>query len=86
MNSSVVLTVIGAILTGTGGLFIVVSELRRRDRRARGILAEIDSDLYRVTEAYIDQRRYGFDLRRRLTDLGEDTDPMPTIADPDEQR
>ena len=81
MDASVALAALGAILTGTGGVVLVLYEFRRRDRRQlRGTLTQIDDDLYRLTEGYIDLRRYSFDLRRRLTDLGETTEPMPTVA------
>ena len=80
MDTSVVLAALGAVLTGAGGLFIVIYELRRRDRRQlRGTLEEIEADLYRVTQGYIAQRRYSFELRRQLADLGADSDPMPAL-------
>ena len=86
MDTSVVLAALGAVLSGAGGLFIVVYELRRRDRRQlRGTIEQIDDDLQRVTQGYIDLRRYSFGLRQKLTDLGVDSEPPPTLPPRQEQ-
>jgi len=68
---------IGAIVTAAGGCALVISEYRRRDRRA--LKAERDalsSDLAQLRNDLVICRRYSFVLAEELAGLGHDV-PAP---------
>ena len=81
MDATSVAAGLGAVLTGAGGVFLVVNEYRRKDRRvAKEALDEYSDELYELGQSYIELRRYDFEIRRTLADAGIDTPPPPKRA------
>ena len=81
MDASAVAAGLGAVLTGAGGVFLIVNEYRRKDRRVSKEAIDTYSDeLYELGQSYIELRRYDFEIRRTLADAGIDTPPPPKRA------
>ena len=83
MDAQALLAGLGAVLTGAGGVFLVISEYRRRDRlAARKALDTYSDELYNLGQSYIELRRYTFEIRKMLADLGIDTMEPPRQVHP----
>ena len=78
MDATSVAAGLGAVLTGGAGVFLVVNEYRRKDRKAAKEALETYSDeLYELGQAYVELRRYDFEVRKMLADAGIDTPAPP---------
>lgn len=78
MSSEAIFAGIGAVITAAAGMALVIREFRNREHRAaRGEIDELTSDLYHLDQAYIELRRYNFELRTLLADHGHDHPPPP---------
>jgi len=83
MDAGAIAAGLGAVVTGAGGVFLVVNEYRRKDRQtSREAIAHYAQELYDHDESYVELRRYIFEIRKRLADEGIDTPPPPRIAPP----
>ena len=68
----------GAVATGAGGVVLLLHEFRRKDRKAtRAAMDTYSDELYSLGQAYVELRRYDFEVRKRLADAGIDTPPPP---------
>jgi hypothetical protein len=81
MDATSVAAGLGAVLTGGAGVFLIVNEYRRKDRRvAKEALETYSDELYDLGQAYVELRRYDFEVRKLLADAGIDTPPPPKRA------
>lgn len=71
---------IGAVITAVAGMVLLMREFRNREHKAaRAEVNTLMTDLYGVDNAYIELRRYTFEMRQMLADLGADVPTPPTI-------
>jgi hypothetical protein len=83
MDAGAIAAGLGAVVTGAGGVFLVVNEYRRRDRQtSREAIANYAQELYDHDQSYVELRRYIFEIRKRLADEGIDTPPPPRLSPP----
>lgn len=84
---------VGAILTALGGIFLIVRELNRRERKAAN--RQIDSlskQIDVLRRDFLAYHGWAFDLARRLTGRGMEVPPAPELhplepeADTENQR
>lgn len=62
MSLDVILTGLGAIVSGAGGVWLIVHEFRRRERRAcRREIDDLSDDLHACRQDQIRLRRWMFD-------------------------
>lgn len=85
MDWGAVFAGIGAIITAAGGCILVISEFRRRDRRAlRNERDELSRDVSALRNDLVICRRYSFELAEYLTDLGHDVPAAHPLHDQSE--
>lgn len=72
----------GAVITAIAGMVLVIREFRNREHKAaRAEVNQLITDLYAVDNAYIELRRYNYELRQLLADKGVDVPEPPAIHD-----
>lgn len=80
MSTEAVFTGIAAVVVAAGGIALVVREFRNREHKAaRAEIDQLTADLYRIDQAYIEERHYAFLLRQMVADLGGDVPDPPPI-------
>jgi len=78
VDIAAILTGIVAILTGAGGVLLVVREFRRRDRReCQRDIDELTQDLHLIREDFADFRRWAFTMHAKALDVGADVSNPP---------
>jgi hypothetical protein len=81
---------VGAVLAGIGGIFLVVRELNRRERRAADKQIDTLSKQVHILRAdALAYHEWAYDLAEQMTDAGMEvpTAPIPhTLAEPKERR
>lgn len=79
MDYAAIFTGIAAILTGAGGVMLVVREFRRRDRRGYQYeIDELNEELHLLREDFTAFRRWAFTMHQRAADAGADVSDPPT--------
>jgi hypothetical protein len=78
VDVAAILTGLFAILTGTGGVILVVREFRRRDRReCQRDVDELVRDLHLLRGDFAEFRRWAFLMQERAVDAGADVSSPP---------
>jgi hypothetical protein len=80
---------IAAALTALGGIFLVVRELNRRERRsADKQIDTLTKQVHVLREDSLAYHSWAYDLAERMTDAGMDVPPAPrpsTLAEPNDE-
>jgi len=79
-------TTIGALVAASGGIYITIHEVRRRERRVtRREIDDLVAEVEALRTAWLEQRRYVYRVVMILIDHGIDVPqpPMPSF-DPGE--
>jgi len=78
VDLAAILTGLAAILTGTGGVILVIREFRRRDRReCQRDVDELVDDLHLLRQDFAEFRRWSFQMQERAIDAGADVSEPP---------
>jgi len=78
VDLAAIFTGIAAIVTGVGGVMIVIREFRRRDRRGYQFeIDELNAELHLLREDFADFRRWAFTMHQRAADAGVDVEHPP---------
>lgn len=80
MDVTTIFAGIGAILTGAGGVALVVREFRRRDRRAANRqIDDLTAEVTALRHDVITCRRYAYNLAEQMVELGHEVPPRPML-------
>lgn len=88
MTLAEMLYAIGAVLTGVGGIVLIVRELQRRERRAADRQIDtLSKQVQALREDSVEYHRWAFDLAEQMADKGLDVPKAPAphdLAEPDD--